>query len=159
MSLIQAAEDIKSLAAKFKSIISVSEALEKVGSIEQAEHEALARKQKAYAAADEAIKALSARKADLEEFEKQCALKHKEHEAVVAQQESKAAAIVDEATKRSLSIFSAAKLEKASLEMKNAAARKELLAIQADVDAKAKELSVLQGNLKEVKAKISAFVG
>lgn len=68
---MKAADDLKSIAARFRGIIEIAGVLEKIGSLEQAEREAHSRKESADKAASEAKKKAEVAEQALARYEKE----------------------------------------------------------------------------------------
>jgi chromosome segregation ATPase len=157
-NLSKAGEDLKFLANKFQALYSVAEVLERIGSLEQAERDALAKKDAAYAKAEEAIKKAERANATLAHAEesvevaKTLAADHNVraqayYSAKVVAAEGKAEAILAEAADK-----------KRGVEEQTKAARAELASVQEKIQFTSKELGSLKEELVKIKASLAAFV-
>jgi len=157
-NLSKAGEDLKSLANRLKAIVEVADALEAIGSIEQAERSALAQKDKAYSAAAEAEKACEIQKGLLAKAKEAVEAEHNKakdlnerarfvSDGLLENARGKAAVIVKDADAKSDAIAASVK-----------AAKAELFMIIADCENAKEDLAKFKSELEEVKKKLSAFI-
>lgn len=158
-NLSHAADSIKSMAAKFKGFLEVADALDKIGSIEQAERDAIIAKDKAYKDLEEGKMALAELQGDYEAADKKLIEIQK---ACVAKEEAakaKAIDIVSEANKTAEQIIKNAEFKKTEFDKYVAQKNDALNLINSEISQKKAEYDNIVEKIKEVKAKLSAFVG
>lgn len=153
-----AAEEIKSFANKFKTIISISDTLEKIGSLEQAASDALKRKDAAYADEAKAKSKLLIAESDLEKAKALVKDVEESRVKLEAFARQSASQIIEDAKAEAKKVLdSAEKMELAAKEL-TVGARLELNALQGEIVDKKSELRAIQKQIDELKSKIEAFV-
>ena len=158
MNTSQAAQEIKLIAGKFKGIIALAEALEKIGSIENSEKEARGRVVKAQKEEAEAREKVKAVQADLKgaldsiQEARVKALERIENAKVDASD------IIAKAQVTAMEIVEAAEDHRDEMSRQVKESNKKLEKIQADVHAKELELETVQKQIDAAHSKISAFV-
>ena len=156
-NLTKTAEDLKRLAVKFKGILELAEALERIGSFEQAAREATARKDAALAEEKGIRGTLDARERDLAAADKLIEDKAQEAKqirkvanenanAIVRIAEKKAKEIVEEAEKSETIVYGETLKAKVSLEE-----------LQKSIKAKEAELLKIKGQIQTAKDKIASL--
>lgn len=154
----QVAEDVRNISRIFASVSKLGEALDAVGSIQQAEKEAELRAAKAKKITEEALAASNKARAELDKLNENIVAAKEQAKLILIQADSKAADIVtaakDEAAKR-LSEADAKVAEKA-VELKVfEAAIEEARERQASVDA---EFNSTQNKLDKLKAQAAKLL-
>lgn len=156
---IKIAEDLRALANKFKSIVEVSELLTSLGSIEQAEREAIVRKDAAYKAAEEAQAKLAALDEDLVLAQGEVSKADEQANELHRSSLDKAAQVVAKAHEDAKEIKFGAESAKAQIQNQTNEAKRELKVVFDQIKSKKDELASIEDQVAETKAKISAFIG
>lgn len=157
-NLSKAAEDLKTIANRFKAVLEVADSLEKIGSLEQATKDAEIAKEKAYKENEETQAVIQAGKEDLAKMESElleakAKIKSAEEEATL-----KSYAILEKAQLEAKSIVDKSCEEKLLIEEKILESKKDLFLLDAKVKAKDEELVALQSQIEDIKKKLSLFV-
>jgi len=158
-NLIKAAEDIRSLAKRFAPIFAVADALEKIGSIEQAERDAVIRKDAAYAEEEKAKAVLAAKHEQLKAVELDIEAAKQKAEEIVSKAHAKAEEIVALSHEKSDAIVKDAKSQKEIIEKAIDSHRVKFQDLTVLIEQKKAELDKINLELEKMKAKIAAFVG
>lgn len=158
-NLIQAAEDIRRLAVRFKSIMEVADALEVIGSIEQAGREALIRKDQAIALEQDAVKSLQNVKLQIENEKLKLEAIRKNADDTIRDATNSAATIFEKTKQKAEDIIKSANAEfNKIMDQKQV-----LIADIAVLDDKKKAAQVsldeLNENIAKVKSQLASFMG
>lgn len=155
---MKAAEDIKQLARKFKPLFDAAEALEQIGSLEQAKRDAEIAKDKSYKEV-ELIKAdIQALGFDFEKAQVRVAEAGEKAEQVEKRAYEKAQIILGEAEKKASDIVYSAQKQVRVFEGEKASLEQEVKSAKLEVLEKKKELQSIIDQIAEMKSKIAAFV-
>lgn len=159
MSANHAADQIKSLAAKFKGLFVLAEELEKIGSLDQAARDAQIRKEKAYADADKAMKEYEHNKIALEKAKAEIVEVEEKAKSIEASANKKASELIASAQEKIKLLQSA--FDEKSLERNNKLSELHAHArnLEAEIQLKKSELASLQKEIAGVKAKVAALAG
>jgi DNA repair exonuclease SbcCD ATPase subunit len=150
----QAADDIKNLATKFRSLLTLAEALEAIGSIEQAERDAKSRKDKAVA--EEAVSAqqLTLAVARLKTAEEKIADVDRNAAEIIRNAEDKAASIISEAKASASAISAESDKRVDAVKQDIVILRGSLQALQGKIDEKTAELANLTKAIEDAKSRV-----
>lgn len=158
MSYQNAVEELRSFSNKFKNIISVSEFLEKIGSLDQAEKDAIIRKDVAYQAEAEAKVKLSVAQNKIDVALAEVAKANAEKDRLVDLGNQKSKEMIEDAQKRSAALIKEA-TDKLKLAHEEASkVKKQADEVSAQIQLKRDEYFGLQKQLEGLKAKISDFI-
>lgn len=149
----KAADDIKTIASKLKQFIELSEALEKIGSVEQAARDAEAKKSLAYKETEAAYAELEKAKKKLEAAEAGIFAANVKAKDLEEAAFNKAKAIVSEAHDKAAAVEKAMQAKSKELDQKFIAATAELKNYNDEIAAKAEELAHIKAEIDAVKAK------
>lgn len=154
----EAAENIKSLANKFKSLFQAAEELEKIGSLEQAARDAEIRKDAAYKEADQAQAELKFLKNVINERELAVHDLEKSMDQMEVNANAKASQICSDGQAKADEILNVANQRKSMIEGEIKSARQELDRVKNEISMKNEELIHFNKEIAAMKAKVSAFV-
>lgn len=154
----KAANELKSLVSKFRSILELGEYLDSVGSLDAEAKEAGVRKAVAIKAAEDAESVAKSKSIELDKLK-----------FIILQNEDKAKLIVDNAIKKATEILDSANkkaeelAEFGGLKMKSMQSaievkQSELSSVESEIFKKNGELSVINAKIEELKAKLSSFM-
>jgi len=155
---MKAADDIKSLASKFRAVLEVASVLEKIGSLDQATRDAESRKNKAYD--DEKKALLLCMDLDGKVALKQEAIKVAEEQAdyIVVKAKQKAAEIFEEAQAKKVAESAKAAEAKAYADACVVAKKAELESVSKLIAEKQVELEAVTSQIDSVKSKLALFL-
>jgi len=156
--LIKAADDIRIFAAKVKGFVSVAEAIEKIGSFDQAAKDAEARKNKAYEAEVKAVKSLEVAEADLKLAHGKIAEAEEKSALIEQTAHARANTIIAEAHAKSDAVLAEGVAKKAKLASDVIEARAELGDLMDKIEQAKADLQVIKAQKEEVKKQLSAFL-
>ena len=152
MTLTQAADEVRKILRGFKAVEQVSNALEQVGSIQNAGKEAEALLAAVKAEVAKAQEELTLAKADI--------LNAKEEaKKIAADAKAKVEARMDKVAADAAKMVADANAGQTEAANRIAAANEELIGIKAECDNAAKELSELESKLAKVKAQAAKMLG
>lgn len=154
----QAAEELKQLAARIQPLFTVAAALEEIGSLDQAAHEAKNRKELAYKQADEAASVMEEKTNALKALEAKVVEATEQAAGIVPQARKDASKIVAESQAQAAQIVADAQVKKDAILKDVKSAENQLKSVQNQVAATGQELAELQKNLKDTKAKLASFL-
>lgn len=154
---MKAADDLKSIAKRFQGIMEVAQILEKIGSLEQAERDAVARKEAAYA--EEKKAQLLILDLDGKIAVKQEAIKIAESQAdhIVVKAKEKAQQVYNELAEKNAASLKQANEIKVLAEAAVSAKRVEVEELNKLISAKKLELEDVSSQIAAVKSKLSAL--
>lgn len=154
----KAAEDLKGFANRFRAILEVADLLEKLGSLQQAERDAVIKKDAAYAAADAAVAKLSGLQAQIASLER--ALEEAQAKGKVMEQgaQFKAQQILAAAEAEAKEVIAAATKHRVEVDAAAKEALKELALVNSAVATKREEQAQVEKEVSALKAKIAALV-
>lgn len=158
MNHMKLSEDLNNLANKFKSLYDLSEAFQKLGSLEQAERELLARVDKAKQLADASVSEKAVQEKALETAKVAVAVEYKKAEEAKKKSEDHSASIVSDAYKLADQIEKQAESKADLFLAKAASAKSELSQLSGEVLEKKVELEKVKAELEAIKAKFAAFM-
>lgn len=152
MTFNQAAEEVRKILRGFKAVEQVSEALSRVGSLENAGKEAEARLEDLRAQTVEAVTQLNAALDDV---------RHAKDEAkgIKADAKAKGDVLIQKAQDKADEILAAAELLRSDAEAKAAEAEAKAQSVALDVEFKRKEIAALDAKLAELKAQAARLLG
>jgi chromosome segregation ATPase len=151
-------DDVKVLAKKFKAIIELGEALEKISSVENAAKEAEGLRAHAQVELEKAKSAVEAKKKDLESVEASVLFAQAKADKVIEAAHIKAKSIVDDAIAESQEFFKDIEKNKKLFDNQFIDAGKELASVKADIELKKQELESLKKEVESVKQKFAALL-
>lgn len=154
---MNAAQDLKHIASKFRGILEVADLLERIGSLEQAERDAIIRKDLAYKEANEADLTIDSKKQELAEIEKAKAKTQLEVETMISEGKKKYDEVVSNALSQRDEILAKAQNRKLEIAQEAQALMDDMSKTKKELEIKKDELSFIQEQLKEAKRKIAAF--
>lgn len=156
--LIKVAEDVKGLAKRFQGFFDLAQALEEIGSLEQAAKDAIIAKDKNYEEVEKSKVAVEESKKDLLKALSEIEFAENKAKDIVSAAYDKSTKIMSDA--QALCLKADADIEKRQklIDEKFVAAGKELLALESDVLAKKQELNALKKEVEEVKQKFAALL-
>lgn len=157
-NLIKVAEDVKGLAKKFQGILNLAQALEEIGSLEQAARDAVIAKDKNYEEVEKSKAAVEESKKDLLKALSEIEFAENKAKDIVNVAYEKATKIVSDAHEESLKAKAEIEKNKKIIDENFVAAGKELLALESDVLVKKQELNALKKEVEEVKQKFAALL-
>ena len=154
---MKAADDLKSIAKRFQGIMEVAQILEKLGSLEQAERDAVVRKDAAYA--EEKKAQLLILELDGKVAMKQEAIKKAEElaEGIVLKAKEKAQQVYNELAEKNAAALKQSNEIKVLAEAAVSAKRVEVEDLNKQIAAKKLELEDVSSQIAAVKAKLSAL--
>lgn len=155
----QAVENVRSLAAKLTSIVELCDVLDRIGSVENAEAEALKRVEKVNAEVEKAKKELLKVEENIKKAQDGVAAHNSIGEKVINEAKQEAAKIIDEAKAKAKSVTDNAKTKAQSVI--DEADKKQSLAndINVAIETKQKELSELEGKIASLKEHAAKILG
>jgi hypothetical protein len=156
--LIKVAEDVKGLAKRFQGFFDLAQALEEIGSLEQAAKDAIIAKDKNYAEVEKSKAALEKAKEDFAKAFSEIEFAENKAKEIVNGAYEKATLIVSDANQKSLSVDAEIEKRKKLIDDKFVAAGKELVALESDILVKKQELNALKKEVEEVKQKFAALL-
>ena len=154
---MKAAEDLKVLANRFRSILEVADVLEKIGSLEQAERDAASRKDRAYAEEKKAHLLLLDLDGKVALKQEAIKLAEEQAEEVVAKAKEKAQAVYAEMAEKNAAHLKQISELKLSADAAIIAKRLELDDVKSQVQAKKVELEEVSSQIAAVKSKLSSL--
>lgn len=158
MSAAKAAEDLKLLARKFKPLLDAAEALEKIGSIENAAKEADVRLMKSKSEAKLAADQAEIEKEKLYAVQEEVESAKKQAMAIVGQANDKANQIMVKANEDAKMSIASANVE---VKLKRDEVKQlefEKLSVAQKIEEATKELQAIKNQIADLKLKIAAFV-
>jgi len=159
MSLHKTVSDLKALAIRIRPILEIAQALEEIGSLEQAAIESENRKQ---AAQSQALAAESACKVASEEIlrlKEATLIAERNLAHVKISAEERAALIIKEAEESAKEVMDSANRRKDDLANSISILADRSDALKVDIKKSHAELASIQSKIEEMRARISAFVG
>ena len=156
--LIKVAEDVKGLAKRFQGFFDLAQALEEIGSLEQAAKDAIIAKDKNYEEVEKSKVAVEESKKDLLKALSEIEFAENKAKDIVSVAYEKATKIVSDAHEESLKAKAEIEKNKKIIDLNFVAAGKELLALDSEVLAKKQELNALKKEVEEVKQKFAALL-
>lgn len=157
-NLIQAAEDIRRLAVRFKSIMEVADALEVIGSIEQAEREALIRKDQAIALEQDAVKSLQNVKLEIENEKLKLEAIRKNADDVLRDANYSAATIFEKTKQKAEDIIKSANAEFNKIKNQQQVLIADIAVLDDKKKAAQVSLDELNENIAKVKSQLASFM-
>lgn len=157
-NLIQAAEDIRRLAVRFKSILEVADALEVIGSIEQAEREALIRKDQAIVLEQDAIKSLQNVKLEIENEQLKLEAVKKDSQDSIRTANYSAATILEKAKLAANELIKSANSEFEKIRDQQQGLIADIAVLNNKKAAAQASLDELNENIARVKSKLASFM-
>ena len=155
----KAAHDLKVLAQRFRPVLDVVDALERIGSLEDAERDAKERTAHAKAEADTAAASLVTVQQQVAEAHKKIQLATTDAEQIVAQATQDADQIRARARTDADRIRQEAEAAKATIQKESEALTVTKTRLAGEVEAKQKELAAITARIAETKASIAKLAG
>jgi len=155
---LKAADDIRTLANRFKAIIEVADMLEAIGSLEQAAQEAMNRRDAAVKAEAEQDARLLAVKMEVKEMQGGLAAIEAKGLEIEKMHQEKAAKIVDDANLEASAVLFEAQEKKAALAKEYAKIRFELDKLRDEYAAQKEVLESLKKEIEQVRGKFAKFM-
>lgn len=157
--LAKAAHDLKLVAARFKPFLEVADALERIGSLEEAERLATQRTAAAQHTEAQTKALLDAATTRLLEAEQQVGKARTEAVSVLDEATVKAKDLLDQARKDAKLIGDAATDAKVAILKEIDELKMDRASIQHQLEAKQRELSAITEQITKTKARIAALAG
>lgn len=154
---MKAADDIKSLASRFRSVLEVAEVLEKIGSLEQAVRDAESKKKAAYADAEKAVSLLNDKAEELEKANAEIGKAKEASASIVAQANQKAGVIIAEAEVKAGEIISKANSDKAVVEEAIKSLNAKSVSLSGEISKQESHLADIKKHIQDAKSKISGI--
>jgi chromosome segregation ATPase len=151
-------DDVKVLAKKFKAIIELGEALEKISSVENSAKEAEALKAHAQIELEKAKEAVASKKKDLEAVEVSIQYAQAKADKIIEAAHVKSKSIVDEAISESQGFFGDIEKKKKLFDDQFITAGKELASLKAEIELEKKTLESLKKEKEAVKQQFAALL-
>ncbi len=156
-SAIKAAEDIKLIASRFRGFIEAADVLARIGSLEQAENDALVKKDAAYKAADTAIEFLKAKEKEIEDVKAQFEAVEEEAEKIKNTAKDHAVFILKDAKEKAALVVKEAGTKKLEIGQQIVELRKSFAQAQSELDSKKEELAAVIEQIASVKTKLQVL--
>lgn len=156
--LIKVAEDVKGLAKRFQGFFDLAQALEEIGSLEQAAKDAIIAKDKNYEEVEKSKVAVEESKKDLLKALSEIEFAENKAKDIVSAAYDKSTKIISDAHEKSLKADADIEKRQKLIDEKFVAAGKELVSLESEVLAKKQELSALKKEVEEVKQKFAALL-
>jgi len=157
--ILKASHDLQVLAAKFRAILEVSEALGRIGSLEEAERNALTRKMQAREDETKATAAMGVAQMALENVLKSVEATKASATSIVAEANRQANQTRGQATLDGEVIVAEANRKKSDVAQEIETLRQSKEAVLRDLETKQKELSAITSQIAETKARIAQLAG
>lgn len=153
----KAAEDIKSFASRVRSFLEVADALEKIGSLEQAESEALVKADRARQEGAAAEAEANKKKADLAKVDEEIEYARKSAEEIVSNAKTRAMAMLDEAGVKANETVRMASDRKSSVESEILTAGEKLRGLLSTIAEKESVLKAVNSKIEEAREKVASL--
>lgn len=153
----KSADDIKSIAAKFKGFLELADALDKIGSVEQAARDAETKKNFCYEQAAVASEELEKAKKKLESAEAGIFAANAKAKEIENNAFKKAEEIYSDALDKIQAIQDEASKKHKALDDKFLAAVNEHNSVVSEIVAKKEELEKLKSELQQIKSKFASL--
>lgn len=157
-SVQKAADDIISLANKFKPLFGAAEELQKLGNLAQVEREFLERKDRAEKACGEAEEKLAEYAEQVKSAAESARENQKQSNGILEAANKEAAQIIYLATEKAAKIVSESDKKRMEVQAMSAVARKEVDLAEEKCEEARKELAKLNRQIEEARSKIAAFM-
>jgi len=159
MSEIKKAVDaVKKHARTMQAYIDLANAIEGIGSIEQAERDANRRKDEAYKIADKAVEAKNKAILELKDLEERIRERNKICDGLIDEAEKKAQSIIDRAETDYVGKMKKVESEKKIVASQIADAQEELRSVHREIATKRKEYEGLEKKFSDLKRKLEGIL-
>lgn len=155
----QAAHDLQVLAARFKPVLAVAEALERIGDLETAEAVALQKRDHALEEASKAQVVLLGMERKLQAAQAEVDQVRLQAKTLASDAETSAVRLKEQATNEAAAVVEAANRQKQSVQVAIDELKQTKRDLETELDARKKELAAITAKIADTKASIARLAG